>query len=76
MSTPASEPQPAGTPASSPSTGAGHRRSRADRATNLAPNAVTAASPRGLALRLFVYVVAGHLLAAFLFLLFELGGGK
>ncbi|MBQ0863665.1 DUF6126 family protein [Streptomyces smyrnaeus] len=32
--------------------------------------------PRGLALRLFVYVVAGHLLAAFLFLLFELGGGE
>ncbi|WP_431980289.1 DUF6126 family protein [Streptomyces qinglanensis] len=32
--------------------------------------------PRGLALRLFVYVVAGHLLAGFLFLLFELGGGK
>lgn len=32
--------------------------------------------PRGLALRLFVYVVAGHLFAGFLYLLFELGGGK
>ncbi|MEU5832851.1 DUF6126 family protein [Streptomyces diacarni] len=32
--------------------------------------------PRGLALRLFVYVVAGHLLAGFLFLLFEVGGGE
>ncbi|MFE9251353.1 DUF6126 family protein [Streptomyces sp. NPDC007088] len=29
--------------------------------------------PRGLAIRLFVYIVAGHGLAAFLFLLFELG---
>ncbi|MBO8188850.1 DUF6126 family protein [Streptomyces spirodelae] len=32
--------------------------------------------PRGLALRLFVYVVAGHLMAGFLFLLFELGGSR
>ncbi|MCX2970087.1 DUF6126 family protein [Streptomyces sp. TRM70308] len=29
--------------------------------------------PRGLALRLFAYVVAGHLFAFFLYLLFELG---
>ncbi|MFG3252619.1 DUF6126 family protein [Streptomyces sp. NPDC048172] len=32
--------------------------------------------PRGLALRLFAYLIAGHLLAAFLYLLFEVGGGK
>ncbi|GEB52135.1 MULTISPECIES: DUF6126 family protein [Streptomyces] len=32
--------------------------------------------PRGLALRLFAYIVAGHLLAGFLFLLFQVGGGK
>ncbi|NGO70667.1 DUF6126 family protein [Streptomyces boncukensis] len=31
--------------------------------------------PRGLALRLFAYLVAGHVLAAFLFLLFAVGGG-
>lgn len=29
--------------------------------------------PRGFVLRIFVYVVAGHLFAGFLFLLFELG---
>ena len=32
--------------------------------------------PRGLALRLFAYLIAGHLLAAFLYLLFEIGGGQ
>ncbi|MEE1940214.1 DUF6126 family protein [Streptomyces sp. TRM 70361] len=32
--------------------------------------------PRGLAVRLFVYLIAGHLVAAFLYLLFELGGGQ
>lgn len=32
--------------------------------------------PRGLALRLFVYLVGGHFIAGFLFLLFEVGGGK
>lgn len=32
--------------------------------------------PRGMALRLFVYVVAGHLLAGFLFLLFKIGGAE
>lgn len=32
--------------------------------------------PRGLALRLFAYVVAGHLFAGFLYLLFELGGSR
>ncbi|MDJ1134613.1 DUF6126 family protein [Streptomyces iconiensis] len=32
--------------------------------------------PRGLALRVFVYVVAGHLLAGFLFLLFKIGGAE
>ncbi|WP_180927327.1 DUF6126 family protein [Streptomyces sp. AJS327] len=32
--------------------------------------------PRGLALRLFVYVVAGHVLAAFLYLLFTLGAAS
>ncbi|MFB8777630.1 MULTISPECIES: DUF6126 family protein [Streptomyces] len=29
--------------------------------------------PRGIWFRLFVYVVAGHLFAAFLYLLFEVG---
>ncbi|HZG03662.1 MAG TPA: DUF6126 family protein [Streptomyces sp.] len=32
--------------------------------------------PRGLVVRLFVYLVAGHLVAAFLYLLFELGGSR
>ncbi|MFF9867155.1 DUF6126 family protein [Streptomyces sp. NPDC093595] len=31
--------------------------------------------PRGLVVRLFAYLVAGHLFAAFLYLLFELGAG-
>ncbi|MCS0638032.1 DUF6126 family protein [Streptomyces sp. LP05-1] len=30
--------------------------------------------PRGLVVRLFAYLVAGHLFAAFLYLLFVLGG--
>ncbi|WP_254708457.1 DUF6126 family protein [Streptomyces lunaelactis] len=30
--------------------------------------------PRGLVIRLFAYLVAGHLFAGFLFLLFTLGG--
>jgi hypothetical protein len=30
--------------------------------------------PRGLVIRLFAYLVAGHLFAAFLYLLFLLGG--
>ncbi|MFE3601872.1 DUF6126 family protein [Streptomyces sp. NPDC059096] len=29
--------------------------------------------PRGLVIRLFAYLVAGHVFAAFLYLLFELG---
>ncbi|MEU3186629.1 DUF6126 family protein [Streptomyces sp. NPDC006923] len=29
--------------------------------------------PRGLVIRLFAYLVAGHLFAGFLYLLFELG---
>lgn len=32
--------------------------------------------PRGLVIRLFVYLVAGHLFAGFLFLLFELGASR
>lgn len=32
--------------------------------------------PRGLWIRLFVYFVAGHLFAGFIYLLFELGGGQ
>ncbi|RII20681.1 hypothetical protein DSC45_05590 [Streptomyces sp. YIM 130001] len=32
--------------------------------------------PRGLWIRLFVYFVAGHLLAGFIYLLFTLGGGQ
>ncbi|WP_233521363.1 DUF6126 family protein [Streptomyces triticagri] len=32
--------------------------------------------PRGLWIRLFVYFVAGHLFAAFIYLLFTLGGGQ
>ncbi|MCP3818281.1 DUF6126 family protein [Streptomyces sp. A3M-1-3] len=32
--------------------------------------------PRGLAIRLFVYVVAGHLFAAFVYLLFTLGAQR
>ncbi|MGW7051498.1 DUF6126 family protein [Streptomyces sp. NPDC054887] len=32
--------------------------------------------PRGLAIRVFVYVVAGHLFAAFVYLLFTLGGSR
>lgn len=31
--------------------------------------------PAGLVVRLFAYLVAGHLFAAFLYLLFELGAG-
>ncbi|GGK26613.1 hypothetical protein GCM10011583_68300 [Streptomyces camponoticapitis] len=31
--------------------------------------------PRGLAIRLFAYLVAGHVLAGFLYLLFEAGAG-
>ncbi|MCK1797610.1 DUF6126 family protein [Streptomyces sp. XM4193] len=31
--------------------------------------------PRGLPLRLFAYIVAGHVLAGFLFLLFSVGAG-
>ncbi|WP_199826876.1 DUF6126 family protein [Streptomyces sp. WM6378] len=30
--------------------------------------------PRGLVVRLFAYLVAGHLVAGFLYLLFEVGG--
>ncbi|MEV6401018.1 DUF6126 family protein [Streptomyces sp. NPDC051907] len=30
--------------------------------------------PRGLVIRLFAYLVAGHVFAAFLYLLFTLGG--
>ncbi|WP_170843178.1 DUF6126 family protein [Streptomyces oceani] len=30
--------------------------------------------PRGFAFRLFVYLVAGHFFAGFLYLLFEVGG--
>ncbi|MFC9652593.1 DUF6126 family protein [Streptomyces sp. NPDC056937] len=29
--------------------------------------------PRGLVIRLFAYLIAGHLFAAFLYLLFEMG---
>jgi len=32
--------------------------------------------PRGLALRLFAYLVGGHLVGGFLYLLFELGGNQ
>ncbi|MFD3521602.1 DUF6126 family protein [Streptomyces sp. NPDC058653] len=32
--------------------------------------------PRGLAIRLFVYLVAGHVLAGFLYLLFEAGAAN
>lgn len=32
--------------------------------------------PRGLVIRLFVYLVAGHLFAAFLWLLFEAGASR
>ncbi|MEV6652127.1 DUF6126 family protein [Streptomyces sp. NPDC051219] len=32
--------------------------------------------PRGLAIRLFVYVVAGHLFAAFIYMLFTLGAQR
>ncbi|MGG8408487.1 DUF6126 family protein [Streptomyces sp. 12297] len=32
--------------------------------------------PRGLAIRVFVYVVAGHLFAAFVYLLFTVGGER
>ncbi|MFF8386878.1 MULTISPECIES: DUF6126 family protein [Streptomyces] len=32
--------------------------------------------PRGLVLRLFAYIVAGHLFSGFLYLLFTLGGDK
>lgn len=31
--------------------------------------------PRGLALRLFAYIVAGHVFGAFLFFLFSVGAG-
>ncbi|MEV6104344.1 DUF6126 family protein [Streptomyces sp. NPDC051940] len=32
--------------------------------------------PRGLVIRLLVYLVVGHVLAAFLYLLFETGAGQ
>ncbi len=32
--------------------------------------------PRGLLIRLFVYLVAGHLFAGFLWLLFEVGASR
>ena len=32
--------------------------------------------PRGLVIRLSVYLLVGHLLAGFLYLLFEAGGGQ
>jgi hypothetical protein len=32
--------------------------------------------PRGLVLRLFAYLVAGHVMAGFLYLLFYLGGHR
>jgi hypothetical protein len=32
--------------------------------------------PRGLVIRLFVYLVAGHLFGAFLWLLFEVGASR
>lgn len=32
--------------------------------------------PRGLVIRLFVYLVAGHLFAGFLWLLFEVGASR
>jgi hypothetical protein len=32
--------------------------------------------PKGLVLRLFAYLIAGHLFAAFIYLLFEMGGGQ
>ncbi|MER8043569.1 DUF6126 family protein [Streptomyces sp. NPDC094032] len=32
--------------------------------------------PKGLVLRLFAYLIAGHLFAGFLYLLFEMGGGQ
>lgn len=32
--------------------------------------------PRGLSIRLFVYLVAGHLFAGFLWLLFEVGASR
>ncbi|MCT2590327.1 DUF6126 family protein [Streptomyces sp. N2-109] len=32
--------------------------------------------PRGLALRLFAYLIAGHFIAGFLYLLFALGGAE
>ncbi|WP_175499795.1 MULTISPECIES: DUF6126 family protein [unclassified Streptomyces] len=37
------------------------------------PDTETRGFPRGLILRLFAYLVAGHLFAAFLYLLFMLG---
>ncbi|GAA1184293.1 hypothetical protein GCM10009654_47250 [Streptomyces hebeiensis] len=32
--------------------------------------------PRGLVIRLFAYLIAGHLFAGFLYLLFHLGAGQ
>lgn len=32
--------------------------------------------PRGVVIRLFAYLVAGHIVAAFLYLLFVVAGGK
>ncbi|GAA3378438.1 hypothetical protein GCM10020367_57920 [Streptomyces sannanensis] len=32
--------------------------------------------PKALWIRLFVYIVAGHLLAAFIYLLFEIGASQ
>ncbi|WP_149181688.1 DUF6126 family protein [Streptomyces sp. TRM49041] len=38
------------------------------------PGAEERRFPRGLVVRLFAYLIAGHLFAAFLYLLFVLGG--
>ncbi|MBO8193578.1 hypothetical protein ITI46_18205 [Streptomyces oryzae] len=71
--TPTAAPSPAPSPAA-PSPGQADPRPR--RREQPGEERGDGRFPRGLALRLFVYVVAGHLLAGFLFLLFELGGGK
>ncbi|MGI5350778.1 DUF6126 family protein [Streptomyces sp. CA-250714] len=66
------EPQPP----SSPSPASGQARPQRTRREQPGEERGDGRFPRGLALRLFVYVVAGHLLAGFLFLLFELGGSR
>ncbi|MEV0844608.1 DUF6126 family protein [Streptomyces sp. NPDC049954] len=77
MSRPAPEPEPEPVSGTAPPAAPGSEAQAAPDQEGDAPRGVRRfvedKIPRGLAIRLFVYIVAGHGLAAFLYLLFELG---